>query len=303
MNLHENQQLFRDIINEVSFEKKMSTGIIEKDYYVTYFLKELIAMDEHFIFKGGTSLSKGFKIIERFSEDIDLNYPLELLTVGKRKKIKKEIVSIIDNLGFILMNGEDIRSRRAFNQYQIDYNSIYKDAALKPMIVVETAFQIESYPVEKVNIQSIIGEFLTERGLGDISEKYRLESFPINIQSKERTLVDKVFAIGDYYLSSKIDEHSRHIYDIYQLVSQIEMNDSLIDLFVSVRNIRKKNDYCYSAKDDILLSELLDKIITTHCFEDDYNKSTVALCFNKIDYAIAIESLQRMMEFLKHNNM
>lgn len=59
MNLHENQQLFRDIINEVSFEKKMSTGIIEKDYYVTYFLKELIAMDENFIFKGGTSLSKG----------------------------------------------------------------------------------------------------------------------------------------------------------------------------------------------------------------------------------------------------
>lgn len=37
MNLHKSQQLFQDIINEISFEKKISAGIIEKDYYVTYF--------------------------------------------------------------------------------------------------------------------------------------------------------------------------------------------------------------------------------------------------------------------------
>lgn len=303
MNLHKNQQLFQDIINEISFEKKISTGIIEKDYYVTYFLKELLVIDKNFIFKGGTSLSKGFKIIERFSEDIDLNYPIELLTVGVRKKIKREIISIIKKLGCVLINEEEIRSRRTFNQYKIDYNSLYKGKCLKPIVIVETAFQTESYPVEKVSIQSLVGEFLKEKGLDDFIRKYDLSSFSVNVQSKERTLVDKIFAIGDYYLSSNLEEHSRHIYDIYQLINHVDLNNSLASLFMSVKNARRINDFCFSAKDDIVLSKLLEGIIESRCFELDYNTNTVALCYNKIDYETAIESLKIIVNFLKQNKM
>ena len=123
-----------------------------------------------------------------------MNYPLELLTVGVKKKIKKEIVSTIKDLGCVLINEEEIRSRRTFNQYRIDYNSLYKDKCLKPIVIVETAFQTESYPVEKVFIQSLIGEFLKEKGLDDVIRKYDLSSFLVNVQSKERTLIDKIFA-------------------------------------------------------------------------------------------------------------
>jgi len=94
MNLHENKALFIDVIKEISDQLKISTGIIEKDYYVTLFLHDLILLDNNFIFKGGTSLSKCYHLINRFSEDIDLNYPVELLTTGRRKKIKNEIISI-----------------------------------------------------------------------------------------------------------------------------------------------------------------------------------------------------------------
>jgi hypothetical protein len=54
----------------------MQAQIVEKDFWVCWTLKELFALPaigEHLIFKGGTSLSKVFKIIERFSEDIDVS--------------------------------------------------------------------------------------------------------------------------------------------------------------------------------------------------------------------------------------
>lgn len=303
MNLHENKQFFQDIINEVSYEKKISIGIIEKDYYVTLFLKELIALDQNYIFKGGTSLSKGFKIIHRFSEDIDLNYPLELLTTGGRKRIKRNILSVIQSLNFKLINEDEIRSRRTFNRYRIDYASIYKDENLKPQVIVETAFQTESYPVETVSIQTIISEYLEEKGLKKIINEYDLKPFCIHIQSIERTFVDKVFALCDYYISSRIEEHSRHIYDIFMILNTIKLDTHIIELFCSVKESRKSQSYCYSAQDGIVLSNILDEIIVGNCYKDDYNKNTKALCYDNLSYEEAIKRLEAVMNFLRENNM
>lgn len=69
MNLHNNEN-FKHIIEEISGSKKTSSAIVEKYYFVTLFLKRLVEKDSDFIFKGGTSLSKFYKAIDRFSEDI-----------------------------------------------------------------------------------------------------------------------------------------------------------------------------------------------------------------------------------------
>ena len=74
MDLHNNSELFGQIIKDIASNIHLDESIIEKDYYVTLVLKELIASDYNFIFKGGTSLSKCFHIINRFSEDIDISY-------------------------------------------------------------------------------------------------------------------------------------------------------------------------------------------------------------------------------------
>ena len=69
---------------------------IEKDWWVTATLKALFQTDYHesLIFKGGTSLSKGFNIIERFSEDIDLAishsfFGIEKTSKNQREKLRK----------------------------------------------------------------------------------------------------------------------------------------------------------------------------------------------------------------------
>ena len=72
MYLHkENRELFRDAILLASQKLEVSEDIIEKDYYVTLILKKLSSIEYPVVFKGGTSLSKAYGLINRFSEDTD----------------------------------------------------------------------------------------------------------------------------------------------------------------------------------------------------------------------------------------
>ncbi len=63
---------FRELINIISSEKDISPALVEKDYWIMHCLYSLQQLELSFELKGGTSLSKGFGIIHRFSEDIDL---------------------------------------------------------------------------------------------------------------------------------------------------------------------------------------------------------------------------------------
>ena len=64
---------FEDLINQTAQTKKIPFSFVEKDYWVTYVLFRLRAEGiDDFVFKGGTSLTKGWGLLERFSEDIDL---------------------------------------------------------------------------------------------------------------------------------------------------------------------------------------------------------------------------------------
>ena len=72
MYLHEERKVFRDVIISTSEHMGLPEEIIEKDYYVTMILKQLSEASDLVVFKGGTSLSKCFHAIDRFSEDIDI---------------------------------------------------------------------------------------------------------------------------------------------------------------------------------------------------------------------------------------
>lgn len=89
MNLHKNKKEFYETILVVSDRLKTSPEIIEKDYYVTLFLERLSKRVPNIIFKGGTSLSKCHKVINRFSEDIELTLSVDNQTQSHKKKFKK----------------------------------------------------------------------------------------------------------------------------------------------------------------------------------------------------------------------
>ncbi len=71
-------------------------------------------------------MSKCYKLINRFSEDIDLTYDnnKQKMSEAKRRNLSHYMVQTIKNCGFELLNQKDIKSRRNYNQYLIGYDSV-----------------------------------------------------------------------------------------------------------------------------------------------------------------------------------
>lgn len=103
MILHKDEENFDIAIKSASRHFNVSPAIIEKDYYVTLILCELAKHIPDLLFKGGTSLSKCYKIIDGFSEDIDITLDPENQSEGKRRNLKYTIVEICGNLGLNLL--------------------------------------------------------------------------------------------------------------------------------------------------------------------------------------------------------
>lgn len=95
MKLHLDKNKFIEIISEVSLHLKIDSSLIEKDYYVTLFLKELVDKEPNLIFKGGTSLSKCHKLIDRFSEDIDISLEDGFQSQSYRKRLKTQLKKFV----------------------------------------------------------------------------------------------------------------------------------------------------------------------------------------------------------------
>ena len=197
--LHNEKEIFNDIILAASRSLGINSAIVEKDYYVTLLLKNIIERNSDVIFKGGTSLSKCYKVINRFSEDIDLGLNVNKATEGMKKSLKRDILNAIDDLNFKLDNADDIRTRMDFNRYQITYPVSETISFIKPYLYIETAVFLKPFPYEIKTADSYIYRFLKDANHKEIIDKYSLNPFEIKVQSLERTFIDKIFAIGDYY--------------------------------------------------------------------------------------------------------
>ena len=296
--LHNDKETFEQVILKVSSETGIEAGIFEKDYYVTLFLKKIVELQPNIIFKGGTSLSKCYKVINRFSEDIDLNIDtVSKPTEGQRKKLKENIVSIIDEFGFTLDNADNVRSRRNYNRYIIDYPTVFSSNFLKEHLIIETAVYIKAYPCERMQATSIIYDYLKQNGYDDLIAQYGLEPFELNVQAASRTLIDKLYALGDYYLSDAVQEHSRHIYDLYKLSDIVTLDDDLKQLVSEVFEERKPHEQCHSAKEGIDMNTLLQEIFDKDIYKKDYEDITSKMLFEDVPYSTAIKTLQKIVDY------
>lgn len=295
--LHNETEIFEQLILRTSEYLNIKPEIIEKDYFVTIFLKKLVEKMPEIIFKGGTSLSKCYGLIERFSEDIDLNMLAETKpSESKRKKLKSSIIETIDDLNFTLSNPENVKSRREFNRYIVDYPSVMSANYLKEKLIVETAIYQRAYPTKRMIASNFIYRYLHENGFDDFITENKLEPFELNVQTAERTLIDKLYALSDYYLGNTITEHSRHIYDIYKLTSIVNIDENLKALAIQVAKERKPNVRCYNVQDGVDIKKVLTEIIEKEIYRQDYETITKLLLFEDVSYEIAISGLKAIVE-------
>jgi len=284
--------VFMQLILRASETLGIEAGIIEKDYYVTVFLGKIQEKQPDIIFKGGTSLSKCYRLINRFSEDLDLSVSYDdRLTQARRRQLKANILAVIDELGLTLQNPEEIRSRRDFNRYIIGYPVSAGADFLKSQLIVETAVFFRSFPCRRMPASSFLYDYLQEAGMDGFAEEYGILPFEVSVQSAERTFIDKIFALGDYFLSGDITERSRHIYDIYKLRSIVTIDDSLRKLAQEVAAQRRSHKTCLSAQGGIDMSLLLRRIVKEDIYRKDYDAVTSRLLFENVDYETAVSAL------------
>ncbi len=298
MYLHENKKEFERLIQNSVDALHMDPCVIEKDYYVMTILKELTERLDHLLFKGGTSLSKCYKVVNRFSEDIDISSTEEKVTEGEHRRYKKAIQEVCTKLSLSIANIDKTRSRRDFNHYEVSYAPNYKEDFITPFVNVETTFLVWSYPYEIKSVSTYLYDYLHKMGQDDIIKKYNLEPFEVKVQSLERTLIDKIFALCDYYISKKILKHSRHIYDIYKILPYVKLDDEFKTLFKRVREdrINSKSNSCLSASPIYNIDQILKAIIQEDVFKDDYKRMTEPNVFDNVPYNEAIKGLIALTE-------
>ena len=150
MYLHKDRETFKDIIEQTAEQSGRTPVVVEKDYYVTLILKLLAEQLDLCVFKGGTSLSKGFRVINRFSEDIDITFK-EHIGESRRKKLKNVVLKgISEELEMPIANWNETQSDRDYNAYFFSYTSVFEleDERLPQHIKLETALGSYAFPTQ-----------------------------------------------------------------------------------------------------------------------------------------------------------
>jgi hypothetical protein len=172
----------------------LQPAFIEKDYFVTEALRAIgqVAGDR-VIFKGGTSLSKGWNLIERFSEDIDifLNPPQSKNAINRELKQLRDAVAAHPALTFLPNESRTIGGFGRIDRFE--YAQRFARPGVINRILCEVGTASGQEPTEDIYLQSYLGKFLRESGL-------RLETedegaFPMRLLHFRRTFVEKMFAI------------------------------------------------------------------------------------------------------------
>lgn len=301
MYLHkENRELFRDVILLVSQKLEVSEDIVEKDYYVTMILKKLSETGYPVVFKGGTSLSKAFHVIDRFSEDIDITFT-EHLGEARRKKLKYNILKpIAEELGMNIRNFDSVESDKNLNHYDFYYESVVHDRvinAIPPYVKLETSLMSYAFPTEERALGNYIFDALGNDEKAFIAA-YDLGTFPMKVQSLNRTLIDKIFAVCDYYMQGKSQRNARHLYDIYKLSEHIVIDDGFLKLVEEVRDhrIEMGMKIAPSAPDDVDILELVQKMCDENFYKSDYRETTIKLISDSLDYETVKNHYKALVE-------
>ena len=252
----------RNIFNEISQKTGLPTFAVEKDWWVVKTLDVIFGSDisEHTVFKGGTSLSKAWGLIDRFSEDIDLALDRKFLGFNNEMNISQ--VRKLRRKSFTYISEDYFPSlKKAFHDYGLsDVELILSKPTASdqdPLIIeihypslIETSAYIQSRVLVEIGCRSLKEPFTIQIFSTLIGEYYPDKTFAdpkisIPTVNPERTFLEKIFLIHEEFQKTtekiKVDRLSRHLYDIEKIMDTEygtrALND--IDLYRNIVHHRK----------------------------------------------------------------
>jgi hypothetical protein len=279
---------FGDLIAVTARSQAIDPGLVEKDYWIMHGLWGIQQLGFRFELKGGTSLSKGFQLIHRFSEDLDiLIHPDDDLPIGKnqnkpaqieaRRAFYDSLPPRLDIAGFLGAerdhNFDDERMRSAgirLNYPQL--NSLPE--GVKAGILLEAGFD-QVAPNRPCLISSWAYETAQASGLASLTDNRAVD---VACYEPGYTLVEKLQTI-----STKFRRHRetgampqnflRHYYDIYCL-----LGDPHVQAFIGSGAYFAHKDARFPAADEKALDRnpafLLADAATRSLFETAYQSTS-----------------------------
>lgn len=243
-------------LNQASLQSGITPKAIEKDWWVTLVLKMLFTSKyaSYFAFKGGTSLSKGWGIIDRFSEDIDVALNSEAFGISYKDKPSKTFVEQLRREGCLFTSNEIAKEMlNQFEKFQIPklFFSIEVEAVRKDMpdtdpqtiyvnykslfdpnpylpdrVKIEFSVRSQKDPNESREMQTLLNSYFP-------NAIYEEETFLVTTIHPNRTFIEKILLLHEEY--NREDESkmrtkrmSRHYYDLYRLYKGY--SNTLVDI-------------------------------------------------------------------------
>ena len=236
-----------NILTQASIRKKLSLLAIEKDWWVTMTLRALFECDcaNYIVFKGGTSLSKAWNLIERFSEDIDIAIDRKFFGFdGELKKkqinnlrrascsfIKEKLQYELNQKfqengidGYSLFVEETDDSTKDPLTIEIHFKSLFVPDYIRDKILIEIGARSLIEPSQNVKLRSIIADYFS-------NETYSDDYFIVPTVIPQRTFLEKAFLLHEEFQKPpekiRVDRMTRHIYDLEKLMDTDYAKDAL----------------------------------------------------------------------------
>jgi len=232
MKLHTNNERFSALINFTSEHFQISQTFIEKDYWITRSLQRMSQNPnaEKVVFKGGTSLSKAYRLTNRFSEDIDIAVIDANSFSGNQLKmlIKRLAKDMASELEEKVVQGETSKGSRFYKAIYLYPNlvGLTSPTVKAGQLLIEINTYGNPYPYVKQNVSSFIADYLTVINRQDLLEEYELKPFSINVLDKRRTIAEKLVSLIRFSFEEDVQKalaaKIRHFYDLYYLANDTE---------------------------------------------------------------------------------
>ena len=232
MILHTDIERFSTLINFAADHFQIPPAFIEKDYWITRTLQRISQNPnaEKVVFKGGTSLSKAYRLTNRFSEDIDVavidadsfsGNQLKMLI----KRLAKDMANGLEEKVIQGVTSKGSRFYKAIYAYP-NMTGLTASSVKAGQLLIEINTYANPYPYVKQEMSSLITDYLTSIGRQDLIEEYQLKSFTVNVLDKRQTMIEKLVSLIRFSFSEDptvaLAAKIRHFYDLYYLVNDSE---------------------------------------------------------------------------------
>jgi predicted nucleotidyltransferase component of viral defense system len=309
------------------FSLNLPPEAIEKDVWVTAVLRALFALPyaEQISFKCGTSLSKCWNVIQRFSEDVDIainreyfGFQGETFTIREiSKKLRKatckfcrntlqydlekqlEQDGISPDLFAISMNITDITTVDPEKIF-VEYKSVFgENSYIRNVVILEVNGRSMKEPLEKVEIQSLVDEVFADRSFAE-------KPFEIQVVAPERTFLEKVCLLHEEFAKKeqekiRVNRMSRHLYDIAMMlntpIAEKALNNKELykHIIAHRRMFQAMKDFDYDTLFPDKINFVPPEIVLSY-WENDYAKMQTMIYGKSPTFSEMIDKIKQLNE-------